>query len=207
MLFRSVTELSALQARQRTIENNKQTVLDFRNKLKDFDKNTITPGQEDSEIRFIFREIVKNLLFAGDATMGILSQQLADAEAERQKLINKGFSVNHRNVVEIDQKIVNIQSHILETSSQLIQKNDVKLRELQSQINSINEEINNLPAEKQRLANLENQVEISQKIYDDLLIQSQELQISDAVETKGISILDPALPPDSPKNTDRKSVV
>ncbi len=200
----NVTELSALQARQRTIENNKQTVLDFRNKLKDFDKNTITPGQEDSEIRFIFREIVKNLLFAGDATMGILSQQLADAEAERQKLINKGFSVNHRNVVEIDQKIVNIQSHILETSSQLIQKNDVKLRELQSQINSINEEINNLPAEKQRLANLENQVEISQKIYDDLLIQSQELQISDAVETKGISILDPALPPDSPKNTSKK---
>lgn len=200
----NVNQLSALQTRQRTIENNKQTVLNFRNKLKDFGKNTITPGQDDSEIRFIFREIVKNPLFDGDATMGILSQQLADAEAERKKYIDKGFSVDHKNVLEIDQRIANIQSKILKTSSQLIQKNDVELRRLKRQINAINGEINNLPAEKQKLANLENNVEISQKIYDDLLLKSQELQISGAVETEEISILDPALPPEYPKNTSKK---
>lgn len=200
----NVTKLAALETRKQDLESNVQIAEDFLVKLGETGKRTITPGQKDSEIRFIYTQLVANPLFKNDATMGILSQQLAEATKSREKLLEQKFGVSHKRVIDIDKDIVEIQKQILQTVRRLLLQTDDEIRKINARIAGIHREISNLPEEKQQMATLENQVEISQKLYDQLKLRWNEFLINDSVETEEIDILDRAIPPEYPVNRSKK---
>ena len=200
----NVTNKATLQNRKNTLENNIENVEYSISKLDEFGKRTITPGQKDTEIRFLYQKIVSNQLFENNTDMGLLSQQLSSLEGERKRNLDEKFSEDHKKNVEIDEKIIPLQTEILKTAKKIISETKTQVANIDRQINSINKEINNLPYEKQQLANLENQAKLSQSIFNKLQIDWNNLQISESATTEEISILDPAIPPEFPMNRGKR---
>ncbi len=199
-----ISKLSNLQNEKNDLELNKNRVADLIGNMDRYGKTVITPGQEDSEIRFIYSQIVKNKLFEGDVAFGVLAQELSKEIRERQNLLDKSLNFSHSLVVDIDRRIVAIQVKILENSQRVIKNVENNLFRIDRQIMSISRDIDNLPTEKRTLANLQGEVGISQKIYNNYFLKSSELDINETVETEEIEILDPALTPEFPVNRGKK---
>ncbi|MCH8981550.1 hypothetical protein IH922_05970, partial [candidate division KSB1 bacterium] len=64
--------------------------------------------------------------------------------------------------------------------------------------------IGRLPAQQQRLGELTRDQQVLEKQYLDLLTQFRDAQISKAVESEEIEVLDPAIVPEFPKNLNKK---
>lgn len=200
----NVTNKATLQNRKKTFEDNIDNVEYSISKLDEFGKQTITPGQKDTEIRFLFQRIVSNRLFENNTDMGLLSQQLSSFEQERKKNLGENFPEDHKKNLEIDEKIVPLQANIIKTAKKIIAESKKQIANIDRQINSIDREINNLPKEKQQLANLENNVELSQTSYNDLQKRWNNIQISESATTEEIDIMDPAIPPEFPMNRGKR---
>jgi len=198
-----VTRLSSLETRKRSLAEHKATLTDLLNKLSMQGKSTATTGQDNPEIRYIYRQIVQNPLFEGDVNMGILAQQLTDFESRRSKLLER-VNPTHQDVIDLDKKIASVDAQILTIAYTRLKQTASEEKEIDNQAVVLGSGIRDLPSEQLRLANLSQKVEISQKLFTDLLSKSQEIQISEAVETEEIDILDPAIPPELPMNRGKK---
>ena len=199
-----ISKQSLFEVEKSDLEYYRDVLKDYLGKMVEYGKSFITPGEEDSNIRYIYSKLVQNKLFVNDATMGIHAQELLKNETARQDLLRKKIQPSSKMVIEIDNKIAEIQQKIFDSCNRVLEKTAADLILLNRQINSISREINNLPAERMRLANLQTEVKSSQQIYNKFLMQSTEFEIIKSVATEEIDILDPAIPPELPVNRGKK---
>ena len=122
-----VEDLSNLEKTKLDLISNKDIINDFLNNLQKYGKTTITPGQKDSDIRFIYKQVIQNDLFKNRANIGILSQQLLETENERQELLDSGLNPSFQGVIDLDQKIVGIQKDILKEVKAIIKETEQEI--------------------------------------------------------------------------------
>ncbi len=194
----NVNDLSDLENEIRTIKENIESLSLL---LRRLEKNFETT--EASETRYIYRQIARHPAFQQDPNMGILQQQLADLESQRDQLLTR-VTESHQDVVEINAQIKFIQLQIKDLAKKRLEQLYEELATAERTASNLRYKLKMLPSEQLKLAELTQKVKVNEDIYSSLLAKYQEAQISEAVRTEEISILDPAQPPEDPVNRDKK---
>ncbi len=201
---KNVKALSDLEKEKRNLESYTENLSDLLNKLDDIGKTTITPGSEDKDIRYIYGQINKNLLFKDNTSMGLLIQQLGDYESRRAPIVRQ-YPASNPKAVELDVKIKEFQISINNIAKTQLSESIQEIQDVYGQIRVLEREIQTLPAEQMQLSELSKNVDVSGSLYTELQKKAQEIELSEAVDTtEGIDIMDPAIVPEQPVNRDKK---
>jgi tyrosine-protein kinase Etk/Wzc len=199
-----VEKLSQLEAQKKSIELNRDNLKELLSQLEALpSSDQLSSANDIPELRYIYSQIVANELFANEPSMQILGEKLRTLETQRRELLTK-VTARHADVLALDQDIREVHRQIYERAKEKLTEVARQIRNLDRQIARLQSEIRNLPNEQLRLANLSKKVEISQKLYASLLQRAQELKINEAVKAEEVDILDPAIPPEFPKNSGKK---
>jgi tyrosine-protein kinase Etk/Wzc len=201
----NVAMLSSVVTNMRNLESHTERLKDLLDKLGEFGGKTITPGQSDKEIRYIYGQIAKNPMFENNTNMGLLAQQLTDFESERNNLVETmQLPPSNPQAVRLDEQILPIQTQIFDLAQEQLGEALLELSDHEATKRQIENEISKLPSEQMRLSDLTKNVEVSTNLYTNLRTKTQELEISEAVETEDVDILDPAIVPELPMDRDKK---
>lgn len=202
---KKVDNLTTFETGKRNLESYTENLSDLLNKLNDLGSKVITPGQDDKEIRYIYSQITKNLLFQDNASMGLFGEQIKDLEEQRGVLIEeRGMPVTVPRAVQLDEQIAEFQNQVFDLAKNQLQSSILEIRRIDGRIKQLENEINKLPGEQLRLSDLTKNVDVSNNLYIDLRKRAQELDITEAVDTEEIDILDPAIVPELPVNRGKK---
>lgn len=147
-----------------------------------------------------------------DAQLPDLKKQLDSAEAAyneyRQSRGSLDLSIETQSVlqsiVDVDNKIVSLKQERDELRQGFteahprIQAIDQKLLRLKERRSLFDSEVGRLPDTQQRILQLTRDVEVSTKLYTDLLNTAQQLRVTKAGTVGDVRIIDPALEPRVP---------
>jgi len=158
-------------------------------------------SKKKEELKYIYRQIANLAAFEGDPNMGVLKQRLADLEDQRAKL-QRGES--HPAVIALESQVDAVHAQIKKLALDRQKTLGTELEKLTDTIDSLRGKLRQLPEEERRLAELTRDRKVNEELYAMLLTETQKAQITEAVKTQDVDILDPAIEPEHPLNRDKK---
>ena len=198
-----VNQLVVEEQQKRNLESYKNTLESLLAKLDD----ELLSGNGNSATtdnrRYIFSQLAEHAYFDNNSTMLIYRQKLKD-ETENWRTIVASSSEQNPRAISFDIEIRQTQAQIEDLASREISLIAGEIRRLNRKIQRLRFNISRLPAQQQRLGELTRDQQVLEKQYLDLLTQFRDAQISKAVESEEIEVLDPAIVPELPKNLNRK---
>lgn len=158
---------------------------------------------EETNIKYVYQQITELSTFENNPKMGILRKQLADLDRSYATTVST-FTASHENAKRIEDQINEAHNSIRMETNNHLQDLKEKLAEIQIEKSTLDYKLRRLPDEQYQLTELERELKAKEKITAELLTKSQLAQLTDAVETEYVDILDPAIVPDAPMNRDKK---
>ncbi len=199
-----VNQLVVEEQQKRNLESYKSTLESLLAKLDDEllsgNGNSITASDNR---RYIFSQLAEHAYFDNNSTMLIYRQKLKD-QTENWRTIVASSSEQNPRAISFDIEIRQTQAQIEDLASREISVIAAEIRRLNRKIQRLRFNISRLPAQQQRLGELTRDQQVLENQYLDLLTQYRDAQISKAVESEEIEILDPAIVPELPKNLNKK---
>ncbi|MDW7679066.1 MAG: polysaccharide biosynthesis tyrosine autokinase, partial [bacterium] len=157
----------------------------------------------ENDIKYIYQQLTELPTFTNNPKMGILDKQLKDLEGSYNNIVTR-FSESHEDARRIEAQIKEVQNSIkLESRNHLSDLNN-NLVELRAEKSTLEYKLRRLPEEQYQMTELERELKAKEKIHSELFAKSQLAQLTDAVETEYVDILDPAIVPDEPMSRDKK---
>ncbi|MCH8018435.1 polysaccharide biosynthesis tyrosine autokinase [candidate division KSB1 bacterium] len=198
-----VNQLVVEEQQKRNLESYKNTLESLLAKLDD----ELLSGNGNSATtdnrRYIFSQLAEHAYFDNNSTMLIYRQKLKDETENRRTIVASSSEQNPR-AISFDIEIRQTQAQIEDLASREISLIAAEIRRLNRKIQRLRYNISRLPAQQQRLGELTRDQQVLEKQYLDLLTQFRDAQISKAVESEEIEVLDPAIVPEFPKNLNKK---
>lgn len=164
--------------------------------VSDFDAGVST--------RYIYRQIAVQPAFQNDADMTIARQELADLEQSRGALLEQGYPHRNPTVVEISENISMVEDKIYRLAMEKLKEIESQIAEMREGMEGLQKKLDTLPEEELRFIRLSRQRSANEEIHEMLLRRYKEAQISEAVVSENVSILDPAIPPNRPISGNKK---
>ncbi|MDZ7303572.1 MAG: polysaccharide biosynthesis tyrosine autokinase [candidate division KSB1 bacterium] len=200
-------------SRRSKLDRELSDLKDYRDALKDLLARLNTLPAQDGETensqvleerRLIFRAIANNKAFDTNTSMTLNRQRLDDLEKEWSEVVRLTSTSNSR-ARELQRKISQLHNQIEETARARMITIDREISQKGMELAQLNASFDRLPIERTELTNLERENEQKAELYKALLGQFQKLEIEGAVETETIDILDPAIEPEMPVNSNKKA--
>ncbi|MFQ5769337.1 MAG: polysaccharide biosynthesis tyrosine autokinase, partial [bacterium] len=161
--------------------------------------------EDDKELnrRYIMIEIAGHPIFNTNATMLVYRQRLKDLEENWKTIVSRSSPANYK-AKEILEDIKQHHSKIEVIARAKIKSLENDLDEVIQEIKTLEYRLKQLPTQQYQLSELTRANKVLEKRYLDLLAKTQDAQISEAVPSEDIEILDPAIVPEFPTNRDKK---
>ncbi|MCH7756177.1 polysaccharide biosynthesis tyrosine autokinase [candidate division KSB1 bacterium] len=198
-----VNQLVVEEQQKRNLESYKNTLESLLAKLDD----ELLSGNGNSATtdnrRYIFSQLAEHAYFDNNSTMLIYRQKLKDQTENWRSIVTSSSEQNPR-AISIDTEIRQTQAQIEDSANQEIRLISGEISRLSSKVQRLRFNISRLPAQQQRLGELKRDQQVLEKQYLELLTQFRDAQISKAVESEEIEILDPAIVPEFPKSLNKK---
>jgi len=198
-----VNQLVVEEQQKRNLESYKNTLESLLAKLDD----ELLSGNGNSATtdnrRYIFSQLAEHAYFDNNSTMLIYRQKLKDQTENWRSIVTSSSEQNPR-AISIDTEIRQTQAQIEDLANQEIRLISGEISRLSSKVQRLRFNISRLPAQQQRLGELKRDQQVLEKQYLELLTQFRDAQISKAVESEEIEILDPAIVPEFPKSLNKK---
>jgi len=190
-----------LQNAEKQLERLEKHSRDLNTLLDKLDMYSTNPDEKD-KVKYVYQQITELETFSSNPNMGFLKKQLRDVEKEYE-LAAATFTPSHEKTVKLENQLNSLYSQIKEEA--LSHKKDIQqnISIVTRRKSQLEYKLSLLPAEEAQLTELQRQLDAKEKIRADLLSEMQIAQISEAVDTEVIDILDPALVPDAPTNADK----
>ena len=178
--------------------------------LNESEKEYAYVKQEKAEIESLAGELKKQKALPKESVEGFyaekvgpifssLNTKLVDLYAQRD-LLMLDFNANHPEIqrmdVQIDKILSNMINHLHDQVKRLVEREGF----LANQITKMKEKFNSLPRLSFDLERIEHELDLNKNLYADLKTRHQEVLISDAEKIEEVSIVRPALEPQSPIN-------
>ncbi|MCG8608538.1 Wzz/FepE/Etk N-terminal domain-containing protein, partial [bacterium] len=198
-------QLSEVVSLTRLSEKLEETLNTLRDLLTKKDEEHLASngsGPQAAE-RNIMIVIANHGVFNDDATMLTYRQSLRSLE-EEWKTIASRLSPQNPKAKEILGKITQTHTKIEEIAKREIQEIEKELNTTKKDLTSAEYRLKQLPTQQYQLAELERNNKVFEKQYLELLSKFQDAQLTEAVSSEDIEILDPALVPEIPTNRDKK---
>ena len=160
-------------------------------------------GGGEDELKYIYQQITELQTFTYNPKMGILRKRLEDLRNSYNSVVTT-FTESHEDAMKLAAQIEEVQNSIkIEAKSHLADIR-AKISELQAEKATLEYKLRRLPEEQYQLTELERELSAKEKIHQELMAKSQLAQLTNAVETEYVDILDPAIIPDQPMVRDKK---
>ncbi len=149
-------------------------------------------GQDKS---FIIRDILSFLQAENLPGASSLIQQYDQLVGQKQRLIQQNYPLEHPQVIDANNKIREMEDQITQKAIQYRNQTKGDIDVAKSDINSLYNNLKNLPRNELRLAELERNLQIKDKIVSTLMTRIDEAKINDAAIIPDAYIIDRAFPP------------
>ncbi|MBN1542844.1 polysaccharide biosynthesis tyrosine autokinase [candidate division KSB1 bacterium] len=156
--------------------------------------------------RYVVHQIVNFPAMQGEPNLAILNDTLMDLERKYDYLLEK-FSAEYPEVLQVRREIHTVQEEIIAFASKFLNTMVARESEYRLSRTKVEAQLRQLPEEESRLKDLENKLEINQRLYNNYLTEIQTYSVIDAVDQVQIEILEPATPPRYPINAGMKKNV
>lgn len=199
-----INELSELDKQKQNIETTLNTLRSLLAKKQDqLAANGTNADPYKTNLRYIMNEIAGHPVFDDNATMLVARRRLSDLEATWKEIANRTSPENLK-AKQVLQEIMQSHKQIETIALQSITKLESGLRDVNQQIANLDYQLRQMPTQQYQLSELTRENKVLEKQYTELLARTRDAQISEAVETEDIEILDPAITPEFPTNRDKK---
>jgi len=178
---------------------NRDDLNDLLNKLDSYQYDP----ENKNKLKYVYQQIADLSVFSSNPKMGLLKRQLKDAEQE-YNMISLTFSPNNEKALKLDNDINLLHQQILKESRQQLTELGEIIDSHSQRKGELSYKLKKLPEEEYTLTELERQLAAKAEIRRELLAKMQLVQLSDAVETEVVDILDPALVPDMPMTSEKR---
>ena len=178
---------------------NRDDLNDLLNKLDSYQYDP----ENKNKLKYVYQQIADLSVFSSSPKMGLLKRQLKDAEQE-YNTISLTFSPNNEKALKLDNEINLLHQQILKESRQQLTELGEIIDSHSQRKGELSYKLKKLPEEEYTLTELERQLAAKAEIRRELLAKMQLVQLSDAVETEVVDILDPALVPDMPMTSEKR---
>ncbi len=160
-------------------------------------------GQISDEQRTIYNQILGLKIFEDNVSASLLRTRIAKLEEDYdKKTVNTKFS---EKAIELAGKLRKEYADVRALAQKTIRENNVEIRKLRAKIRKIKNSLKQQPAVLAQLDELERKNETLQDLYQAALSDYENARLSTEGETQKITILDRALPPDLPVNSNKKT--
>ena len=165
-------------------------------------------GQKDNEqteSRYIMNEIANLPVFDDNPTMLLYRRRLGGLEESWKSIVERTSAENFRakqTLQEINSLHVQIESIAKQTLVMLSEQ----LNTVKQDLAKVKSQLQRMPALQLQYSKLQRDNDVLMEQYQEIYSKTREAQISAAVETEDIEILDPAIVPELPTNTDKKQM-
>ena len=132
-----------------------------------------------------------------DLGTGPLTARLAELDVQRQTLLSE-LSEGHPQVKALKAQIDEVQSKLLSIYEATLKGIARQEQALQQELGRYEEEFRKLPATERELGKLLRVTKVNADIYTFLLQKHEEARITKAATISNISVVDPAIIPDTP---------
>lgn len=199
------TQLEELVTREKERNQVEAALTTLNSLLSKLDGARFANGSDESDMnsRYIMNQIVNLRVFDNNANMLIYRPQLKDLE-DRWSQIAESYSPNNMKAREILGQIQDLHVEIEKIAREEVNTLERELASLNRDINLLTQKRQQLPEQQYQLSELERENKVLEQQYLTLLAKAREAELSVAVETEDIEILDPAIEPDLPTNRDKK---
>jgi len=157
-----------------------------------------------SERRRIFNAIARNRGFENDMTMSLDREHMDELEKEWTAVV-KETSPTHPEALKLQREIESLHNQMAENARNRMGTLDSEIQLKQSELTRLNAIFSQLPSEGIELQNLERDNQLAATNYSTALANLQKLQLDRATKTEFIQILDPAIEPEFPINSNKKT--
>jgi tyrosine-protein kinase Etk/Wzc len=174
-------------------------------------KNKLDPSVSDFNegvsTRYIYKQISMQPIFEQDNTMAITREELNDKYKEITELLRRGVPEVNPTVMEIREDIQSIETKIYMLANEKINELDKGIARRERNMGKLQNKLSLLPDEELRLVKLTRQRTANEEIHKLYLRRFMEAQITEAVASENISIIDPAIVPESPIGGNRRKKI
>lgn len=157
-----------------------------------------------NERRRIFNAMAKNRAFENETAMSLDREHLEELDREWTSVV-KETSLNHPEALKLQRDIENLHGQMAETARARMITLDSEIQQKQSELTRLNAVLNQLPSEGIELSNLERDNQLAANAYSTALADLRRMQLTSATKTEFIEILDPAIEPELPINSNKKA--
>jgi tyrosine-protein kinase Etk/Wzc len=192
LLDRELTEL----------KNHRDSLKDLLGQLSAFP--SVDDEGANSQRWLIFKTIANHKIFDTNTVMALNRTRLNDLEKEWNEVVFR-TSESVARARELKAEIEKLHGKIEEITQKRMSTLDREIFQKNSELAQLNATFDRLPVERTELANLERENDQKAQLYKELFAQLQKAQLDEAVETETIDILDPAIEPELPINSNKKA--
>jgi len=143
----------------------------------------------------LYAEILSFLSEQGYIGAKVISDEYQGLLVNREKLLAQ-YSSQHPFVVEVEGKIQDLQKKIDNRVQEYLNQLTININKVQKNINFLSKNLRNLPSRELKLAELQRNNDINEKIVSNLQVKYNEARISDAAIVPDAYIIEDAYPPE-----------
>ncbi len=195
-----IDKLAAVEAGRMSLEAELKTLQDFLDEINNEElQGTISKLD-------MYLEAASYPWTIPSANLAILKDELLKLRERRNSLSLK-VTENHPDLIDIDISIDRMQDDILQALQKHSEVTEDKVEMLTKELDIYQSHLTNLPHEELELARLARDTKVNENVYTQVYTKYKEAQILEAAEIGDIRILDPAIQPEKPVNTNNRKKI
>ena len=213
--FRSSFLQGLDQETQETVDRLNQLQIEMRTKTFQKDElgslvERLNPSSANFDqnvpLTFVYREIGNHPVFNNDSNMKIAKEGLNELNVHKNDLIGRGLPERNPEVLEISEKIFFAEEKIREMANQKIDELEQELSDLAESMKQQQMNLNRLPEEELRYIRLTRERRANESLYTNLLNRLNVAEVTEAIPSERVSIMDPAVPDFRPVSANKRQV-
>jgi tyrosine-protein kinase Etk/Wzc len=192
-----IEKLAEVDAKKMNLEEELETLKEFLAQIRNDE------GSEVQKKLDIYLEAASYPWSVPSANLALLRDELIKLRENRNALALK-VTDSHPDLRETDSNILQMQGEIMFTLTKQQEIMEDKIDATAQELGIYQSHLTNLPREELELARLARDTKVNENVYTQVYTKFKEAQIAEAAEIGDIRILDPAILPEKPVNTNNR---
>ncbi len=186
-------------------ETSQRRMIEEKEKVQDYMDRMMPDVPEDVKEE-AYLELISYPWSIHTPNLEILQEELVGLRGTRNELSLK-VTENHPDYQEVKAQIKQAHERIYEAGLNLAKRFNEEIDFMGRIMAALRAELNDLPTEELTLARLSRERKVNENIYTQVVTKFKEAQIAEAAEIGDVSILDPAIEPQLPTNSNNRMKV
>lgn len=144
---------------------------------------------------YVYQELLAFLSSAEVPGATTFVEQYDQLVSGRQRLLNENYSAQHPSVIALEDQIRNLEEQVKQLAEQYQNQLTNSINGKKSEITEFNQNLKKLPRNELRLAELERNRQIKERIVSSIIQRMDEAKVTDAAVIPDAYVIDEAEPP------------